>query len=231
MQLTFLYISYDLYYLLVASRICRVDGLSIFPYDQTGSQISYLQRDVCEHTLLTTCSGSARFSVNADYSEESLNLARAGIQYNTTIIVVAINDSGLSLITQNLGGNISESGQITEYPNQIFITLSDDEIVIDVRRVGVRLTVSRSGLEVEVSSGALSGDFCGLCGRLNGELLYSDRTTVADITDRVDVQQFTNSWRADNMFLRDTARNICSKTLVTYLLCTLNIDCNCQHFR
>lgn len=191
-----------------------MNGLSIFPYDQTGSQISYLLRDVCEHTLLTTCSGSEMFSVNADYSEESLNLARAGVQYNTTIIVVVIDDSGLSLITQNLGTIVSQSGQTTEYPNQIFITQSSDEIIIDVRRVGVRLTVSQSGLQVEVSSGALMGDFCGLCGRLNGELLYSDRTTIADITDRMDIQLFTNSWRADDMFLRDTPRNICSKKLV-----------------
>ena len=229
MQLNILYIRIYIYFIMylyilliyfVASRICQVDGLSIFPYDQTVSQISYLLRDVCEHTLLTTCSGPERFSINVDYSEESLNLARAGVQYNTTIIVVIIDDSGLSLITQNLGSNISQSGQTTEYPNQIFITQSSDEIIIDVRRVGVRLTVSQSGLQVQVSSGALSGDFCGLCGRLNGELLYSDRTTIADITDRVDIQQFTNSWRADDIFLRDAPRNICSKKLVIYLLCT-----------
>ena len=62
-----------------------------------------------------------------------------------------------------------------------------------------------------MSSGALSGDFCGLCGRLNGNLVYSDRTTVADITDIVDVQLFTNSWRAEDVFLRDVPRDICSK--------------------
>ena len=198
-----------------------MDGLSIFPYGQTGSQISYLLRDVCEHTLLTTCSGSERFFVNADYSEESLNLASVGVRYNSTIIVVIIGDSDLSLTTQNLGNIVSQSGQTTEYPNQIFITQSINEIIIDIRRLGVRLTISLSALQVEVSSGALSGDFCGLCGRLSGELLYSDRTSIADITDRVDIQQFTNSWRADDMFLRDAPRNICSKNLVTYLSCTL----------
>ena len=205
----------------VESRICRVDGQSIFPYGQAGSKISYLLRDVCEHTVLTTCSGSQRFFVNADYSEESLNLARVGVQYNSTEIIVIIGDGGFSLITQNLGDIVSQSGQTTEYPNQIFITQTSSEIIIDIRRVGVRLNISLSALQVEISSGALSGDFCGLCGRLNGELLYSDRTTVADITDRVDIQQFTGSWRVDDMFLRDVPRNICSKEIVTYLSCTL----------
>ena len=200
----------------VESRICRINGTSIFPYSQTGRRISYLLRDVCEHTVLTTCTGSERFSVNIDYSEESLNLARVGVQYNTTTIIVITDDNGLSLISENLGNNISQSGQTTEYPNQIFITEASNEIIIDIRRLGIRLNVSSSGLQVEVTSGALSGDVCGLCGRLNGELLYSDRTSVADITDRVDVQQFTNSWRADDEFLRDVPRNICSKKHVIY---------------
>ena len=185
-----------------------MDGQSIFPYGQAGSKISYLLRDVCEHTLLTTCSGSERFFVNADYSEESLNLARVGVQYNSTVIIVGIiGDGSFSLNTLNLGAE------------RIFITQTSSEKIIDIRRVGVRLNISLSALQVEISSGALSGDFCGLCGRLNGELLNSDRTTVAHITDRVDIQQFTGSWRADDMFLRAAPRNICSKKIViVYIL-------------
>ena len=173
-------------------------------------QISYLLRDVCEHIVLTTCSGSESFSVNADYSEESLTLARVGVQYNTTTIIVIISDS-LVVNAQNLGTPISQSGSTTEYPNQIFITENSNEIIVDIRRVGVKLTITLSTLQIEVSSGALSGDFCGLCGRLNGDLVYSDRTTVADITNRMNIEQFTNSWRAVDVFLRDVARDICSK--------------------
>ena len=192
------------------SAICRIDGQSIFPFGETGLQLAYLLRDVCEHIVLTTCSGSEIFSLNVDYSEDSLNPARVGIQYNTTTIVIIIDDS-LNVITQNLGSPVSQSGQTTEYPNQIFITQARNEVIVDIRRIGVRLTVSLSDLQVEVSSGALSGDFCGLCGRLNGELVYSDRTAVADITDIVDIQQFTDSWRAEDVFLRDVPRAICSK--------------------
>ena len=194
----------------IVSAVCRIDGQSVFPFGQTGLQMAYLLRDVCEHTVLTSCSGSEMFSVNVDYSEESLNLARVGVQYNTTTIVVIIDDI-LIVNAQNLGSPISQSGQTVEYPNQIFITQTNNEVVIDLRRIGVTLTISLSDLHVEVSSGALSGDFCGLCGRLNGNLVYSDRTTVADITDIVDVQLFTNSWRAEDVFLRDVPRDICSK--------------------
>ena len=192
------------------SAICRIDGQSIFPFGETGLQLAYLLRDVCEHIVLTTCSGSEIFSLNVDYSEDSLNPARVGVQYNTTTIVIIIDDS-LNVITQNLGSPISQIGQTTEYPNQIFITQASNEVIVDIRRIGVRLTVSLSDLQVEVSSGALSGDFCGLCGRLNGELVYSDRTAVADIMDIVDIQQFTDSWRAEDVFLRDVPRAICSK--------------------
>ena len=199
-----------MFHVFIVSAVCRIDGQSVFPFGQTGLQMAYLLRDVCEHTVLTSCSGSEMFSVNVDYSEESLNLARVGVQYNTTTIVVIIDDI-LIVNAQNLGSPISQSGQTVEYPNQIFITQTNNEVVIDLRRIGVTLTISLSDLHVEVSSGALSGDFCGLCGRLNGNLVYSDRTTVADITDIVDVQLFTNSWRAEDVFLRDVPRDICSK--------------------
>ena len=149
---------------------CRIDGQSIFPYEQTGPQISYLIRDVCEHTVLATCDGSKMFSVNVDFSEESLNLARVGVQYNETIIVVVIGSSFLTVNAQNLGSPISQTSQTTEYPNQIFITQTSNEIVVDIRPVKVKLTVSLSDLEIQ----ARSEDFCGLCGRLNGELVYSD---------------------------------------------------------
>ena len=193
------------------SAICRIDGQSVFPFGETGLQMAYLLRDICEHVVLTTCSGSETFSLNVDYSEESLNPARVGVQYDTTTIVVVIDDNFLTVNAQNLGSPISQSGQTTEYPNQIFITQASNEVIVDIRRIGVRLTVTLSDLQVEVSSGALSGDFCGLCGRLNGKLVHSDRTTVADITDNVDVQQFTDSWRAEDVFLRDVPRDICSK--------------------
>lgn len=184
-------------------------------------RVSYLLRDVCEHTLLTTCSGSEKFFVNFDYSEESLSPARVGIRYNTTNIIVLITDN-LTVSDENLGNPVSQTGETTEYPNQIFITEAGDVTIVDVRRLGVKVNVSLSVIQVEVSSGALSGDFCGLCGRLNGELLHSDRTTVADITNNIGIQQFTNSWRAIDMFLRDEPRAICSKNLlVVYLLYTL----------
>ena len=202
----------------VVIRPCRIDGQSIFPFGQTGPQMAYLLRDICEHVVLTTCNGFEMFSVNVDYCEESLNPARIGVQYNTTTIVIVIDDS-LSVNAQNLGSPVSQSGQTTEYPNQIFITQNSNDIVVDLRRIGVKLTVTLSELQIEVSSGALSDDLCGLCGRSNGELVYSDRTTVADITDIVSIQQFTNSWRAEDVFLRDTPREICSKyhnNLFTY---------------
>ena len=179
-------------------------------------QISYLLQDVCEHTVLATCDGSEDISVNVDFSEESLNLTRVGVQYNETNVVVHIS-TFLTVDAENLGRIISQTGHTTEYSNQIFITQTSYKTVVDIRHIKVKFTVSLSESDVQIQ--ALSEGFCGLCGKLNGSLVYSDGTTVANITDIMDIQQFTNSWRAKEAFLRKTPRDICSKKLSTHLLC------------
>lgn len=186
----------------------------VFPFSQTGSQTSYMLNDVCEHTILTTCRDSDDFTINMDYSEGTLNLDRVGIRFNGATIVMTKDPISVEL-KEGIGNPVSTSGEITEYPNEIFITQSSTQIVVDLRRLGVKVTCTSSELQVETSSGTLSGDLCGLCGRLNGDLVYSDRTTVADITNVQDITQFANSWRAlpVDMFLRDEAREECGKQL------------------
>ena len=187
----------------------------IFPFSQTGSQTSYMLSDVCEHTVLTTCRDSDDFTINIDYSEGTLNIDRVGIKYNASTIVMTKDPIGVDL--KGLGESISQTGQVTEYPNQIFITQTSAQIDVNLASLGVRVTCTASELQIETSPGTLSGDLCGLCGRLNGHLVYSDRTTVADITDQQDILQFTNSWRALplDMFLRDEARKECGKHLLS----------------
>ena len=192
----------------------------VFPFSQTGSQTSYMINDVCEHTVLTTCRDSDDFTINIDYSEGTLNMDRIGIKYNASTIVMVKDPISIDL--KGIGEPISQSGQITEYPNQIFITQSSAQIIVDLRRLGVRVTCTSSELQIETSTGMLSGDLCGLCGRLNGHLVYSDRSTVADITNQQDIMQFTNSWRALplDMFLRDEARKECGEQLLS-----ISLDC------
>ena len=183
----------------------------VFPFSQTGSQTSYILNDVCEHTVLTTCRDSDDFTINIDYSEGTLNIDRVGIRYEDATIIMIKNP--MSIEIKGLGQPISQSGQTTEYANDIFIIQSSGEIVVELRSLGIKVTCTSSQLGIETSSGTLSGDLCGLCGRLNGDLVYSDRTTVADITDQQEVTEFTNSWRAlpVDMFLRDEAREECGE--------------------
>ena len=197
----------------------------VFPFSQTGSQTSYVLSDVCEHTVLTTCRDSDDFTINIDYSEGTLNIDRVGIKYNASTIVMVKDPMSVEL--KGLGEPISQSGQVTEYPNQIFITQSSTQIDVNLSRLGVRVTCTSSELRIETSSGELSGDLCGLCGRLNGHLVYSDRTTVADITDQQDILQFTNSWRALplDMFLRDEARKECGKHLLSSTFSCFKFTC------
>jgi len=182
---------------------------NVFPFSINGIPSSYRLNDVCEHTILTTCTDSDDFTINVDYSEDSLLLARVGIKYNQSKIVIL---EDLTVTVMGLGNPISQNGLTTEYANQIFITQNSGESVVDLRSLGVKVTRTSSNLEIETSSGRLSGDICGLCGRY-GVLLYSDRMTVADINNPSDIQQFTNSWRSLplDMFLRDEARKECGK--------------------
>lgn len=201
----------------VDTRICQIEGQRIYPYGQNAFQNSYLLGDTCEHTVLTTCSYPEKFSVNVGYSEESLSLPTIGVHYNTTTIVITVNDS-MTVTTQNLD-IITQSGPTTEYSNQIVVMQTSNEIIVDVRCVGVKLIVSLFVIQVTVTSRALNGNFCGLCGRLNGELVHSDHTTIADITNNTSIQHFTNSWRAvDDMLLHDIVLDKCSKKFVSYCI-------------
>ena len=211
-QCTVTDLMYKVYMHFAGSKMCHIQGQSIYPYSQYPMQTSYLLKESCEHTVLTFCSGSEKLFVNVDYSEESLNLATIGIHYNTTIIIITICDS-LIVTAYKLEDVISQSGPTTEYSNQIFVTQIINEIIVDIRCVGVKLAISSLVLQVKVSSSALKGDFCGLCGRLNGELVHSDNTTIADILNDTSIQQFTKSWRAVDMFLHDVAHGKCSKKM------------------
>ena len=183
-----------------------MENQNIFPFSITGS---YQLRDVCEHTIVTTCMDSDEFTINVDYSEDTLLLARVGIKYNESKIVIL---EDLTVTAMGLGNPIGQTGLTIEYANQIFITQNSGETVVDLRSLGVKVTRTSSDLEIETSSGRLSGDLCGLCGRY-GVLLYADRMTVADLTSTSDIEQFTNSWRSLplDMFLRDEARKECGK--------------------
>ena len=199
-----------------------MEDQNVFPFDITES---YRLRDVCEHTVLTTCMDSDDFTINVDYSEGSGLLARVGIKYNDSKIVIL---EDLTVTVMGLGNPIAQSGTTREYANQIFITENSGESIVDMRDLGVTVTRTSSDLEIETSSGRLSGDLCGLCGRY-GVLLYSDRTTVADITSATDIQEFTNSWRSLplDMFLRDEARKECGKLNVALKLIT-HTEHNCD---
>jgi len=203
-----------------------MEDQNVFPFSITGLPNSYRLNDVCEHTILTTCTDSDDFTINVDYSEDTLLLARVGIKYNQSKIVIL---EDLTVTVMGLGNPISQNGLTTEYVNQIFITQNSGESVVDLRSLGIKVTRTSSDLEIETSSGRLSGDICGLCGRY-GVLLYSDRMTVADITNPTDIQQFTNSWRSLplDMFLRDEAHKECGKLASNACVCVRVCVCACM---
>ena len=68
-----------------------------------------------------------------------------------------------------------------------------------------------------VNATSLGTDVCGLCGTLEGSLLYRDRRRVARIGNRSEIQEFADSWRVNprEEFLREERRecgewNVCT---------------------
>ena len=82
-----------------------------------------------------------------------------------------------------------------------------------------------SSIIVTVVTGSSLGETCGLCGTQTGDLRRSDGT-IADITDRAQVEAFTMDYLtpADQQALRPIRRE-CSE----YITCSLHYRKQCQN--
>ena len=173
-----------------------------------------------------------QFRVTASFDDSSLDMERVGVQVGSTVIT--IEPTLTASIVEGISGapiHLSAPSNETQYDSDVegnggvSVVLEEGRVVVIAREFGVRLTrtknnssslltlnVSREDIRMSGSddggtSSSLSSsqDLCGLCGSLDGELVYSDGTRVlvggggggGGGMGRGDVQGFADSWRVN----------------------------------
>ena len=190
---------------------CEVsDSILISPF-QSGEQ-NFNIHGTCEHILVTACESPdlPEFVITVDFLSSNLDMGRVGIRIGDKTIVIS---EDLSLQSTNLGDPISFSDNVVSYPDGIVITEEGNETTINLSLFGLQVT-RKVGLQnvLVVNASGLLLDVCGLCGTLEGVLLYGDRRRVAAFGNRIEIEQFADSWRVNpiDQFLREERRD-CSK--------------------
>lgn len=190
---------------------CEVsDSILIAPF-QSGEQ-NFNFHGSCEHILVTACESQdlPEFVITVDFLSSNLDMGRVGVRIGEKTIVIL---EDLSLQSTNLGDPISFVDNIVSYPDGIEITEGGNESTINLSAFGLQVT-RRVGLQniLVVNASSLTLDVCGLCGTLQGVLLYGDRRRVAAFGNRIEIEQFADSWRVNpsDQFLREERRD-CSE--------------------
>ena len=195
--------------------ICDIpETLTISPF---GTNDSYQFEGSCDHYLLRLCDGLNDMSVVVDFVSDTLDGARVGLQYDDSSVVST--ETG-DLVIRNL--TLIEVKENTEFYtngiiiyresgiNRIVVQATGNITIIhnyagDNRSIQVRyLSFGRTDTDVPTPVSV-----CGLCGNIDGTLLYSDLLTVAD---QEQLALFIDSYtvEASEQFLRGQRRK-CSK--------------------
>ena len=184
----------------------------------------------CEHILVTNCDfDPLHFAITIDFLASNLDMGRVGVRLNEKRIVIREN---LTLELINLGQPVSSNDTAVEYLDGIVITQAENQTTIFLRNFGIQIHRLRDGDDNTLVVNASRTDtpvpeVCGLCGTLEGELLFSDRSTTASIVDRSEVDRFADSWRVNpgEQFLREQRRECgectCSYAAAIYTACFL----------
>ena len=207
----------------VPPSTCDVsDTLLIAPFQDRGQNFNF--RGICEHVLVTACEGQEppEFVVTVDFLSSNLDMGRVGVRIGEKRIVIL---EDLSLQLTNLGDPISIALDVARYPDGIVITQKSNESTIDLARFGLQVS-RRMDLQnvLVVNATSLGTNVCGLCGTLEGLLLYRDRRREARIGNRSEIQEFADSWRVNprEEFLREERRE-CSEWNVCTILSILKL--------
>ena len=189
----------------------------------TSPSPAYSYHGSCEHVLTTQCGLSSIFTINADHNPDNLELSRIGIRLNQSFIVVMIADD-IKFSVDNLGDPVirgdnqnfmyGDSVQIetnsNERSNSLTIYLISLRISIILTRDLVNLTSTLIINATEYSREL--GELCGLCGTLDGELVYSDAMTILNFRTLNSIEDFARSWLVtpENQITRENRRE-CGK--------------------
>ncbi|XP_019849170.1 PREDICTED: uncharacterized protein LOC100641243 [Amphimedon queenslandica] len=190
---------------LISGRICANETgppqcilrepLEVVPFHPAGnSSASYNFRQMCEHIIAKPCNNDS-YVIVGDFLAENLTMGRVGIQTRDGRYVII--DEGLR--TRNS----------TPAPSSVTISseMSGNEIVkvtLSYNNNEAVIVRDRSMIMISIRS----GEICGLCGDLNGNLYSSDGMRLDDVMNQTKVNSFASSWQRapSQQILRDDRR-------------------------
>ena len=181
------------------------EPLEVVPFHLAGnSSASYNFRQMCEHIIAKPCNNNS-YVIVGDFLAEDLTMGRVGIQ---------TSDGGYVIIDEDLSVRSSSPA-----PSSVTISSDVSESIV------VKVTLSYNNGEAVIMRdrsmimiSIRSGDICGLCGDLSGNLYSSDGMRLDDVMNQTKVNSFASSWqRAPNQqILRDDRRE-CGKYLCNHV--------------
>lgn len=181
---------------------CRaLDAIVIEPFRSPSAVAdSYTYHNPCEHILLTTCDPTSlqTLRVTADYDPSNLNLLGLAIQINQTATLTVSRDMVTSLA--NFPPRTFSNGTLSLFPNGVSISTQERHISIILSDFGIKIErfftpENQILIEVLEDVGGDGVGVCGLCGSVDGELLFSDRDNEVTSTDSDLLEEFADSWR------------------------------------
>ena len=181
--------------------LCKaLDSVVIEPFlSPTATLDSFTYHNPCEHTLLiTSCAHTSpreSLRVSVSFNPSNLDLNGLAININQTRGITILKNSLVQL--RNFSSPVFSNRTHSLYEDGVLIVKDDQSVKVALEKLGVEITRS-FGVEnkVEIAVEESVFDLCGMCGTVDGRLLYSDGVTeVASLADSAVVEDFASSWR------------------------------------
>lgn len=168
-----------------------------FPNSQSNP-MPYNYDGTCEHVLLQQCSLKHEFTINAEHNLNDLSISRLAVRLNNSYIVVNANDLTYTTTGFVMAESIAYNSKL--YDESVKVTFSNDtsffEINILSLGIVVELLLTDANDSVTLNATSYNGvsNICGLCGTIEGVLLYSDKVTPLNTRNSKLIQDFSRSW-------------------------------------
>ncbi len=205
--------------------VCFLDDAMVvtpFPKPSVMSP-SYNYHGSCEHVLIQQCSIKPQFTINIDHNPNDLAISRVALRLNSSLLVLKADD--FTHTTENFTEVeiIENNGKL--YDNEVSVTQQDSDnmpsIKIDILKLGITVELSNDLVNstttviVNVTNYLIDiyDELCGLCGTVNGILLYSDQTNQLTSRNSEVIEDFARSWfvNPEDQITSDSSRN-CGET-------------------
>ncbi len=186
-----------------------------------SSNQQYSFSGTCEHTLFSFCNESlGDLEIVGDFLSSDLSNGRIGAKVGDRVFVYTEDGS---VEVQN-AAVVSVSGNTTDYEGGVSVTVETGRVTFEIDSFGGTATVEiiASPDMYTIQFPAMGPMTCGLCGSLDGSLIYRDGMSMADILNKDEVMEFTSSYVVQpvDQVLREEHRRICgSYTYVCVCLC------------